>query len=326
MTELQFIKCIRCKGRKLVTDFSIKKSTGSRLKKCDLCRAKVKLNKPIAKEQCPRCPQKCTSPALLKTHIKIHDDIRDFVCSICSSKFIQKRHLEDHIKSHDRGFGCSRCEQKFSTRSSLKVHIKAHGDFSCPSCNRTFAQKGDLNTHIKAAHDQIREHSCPMCLHTSILKKHMKVHMKTCTGGSRMSSGEFAVKGVLDTMNILFQREKRFEDCRNKVTLPFDFYLPNHNAIIEFDGEEHFGPITYFGGQEKFEQRQKNDAIKNAYCVEKKIQLLRIKHTDIKLTPNLITNFLSSIVETSQTAPNTIHEVNSVTDTIALISLESSVS
>ena len=48
-----------------------------------------------------------------------------------------------------------------------------------------------------------------------------------------------------------FEEQKRFKDCRNKKPLPFDFYLPQYNLCIEFDGQLHYMSVKYFGGDEK---------------------------------------------------------------------------
>jgi len=107
-----------------------------------------------------------------------------------------------------------------------------------------------------------------------------------------MSSGEFAVKGILDAMGIQYEREMRFVDCKDQRTLPFDFYLPQQVAVIEYDGEQHFRPTTNWGGQEAFEKLQLHDAIKNAYCAKNNIRLLRIKYTDFERVQELITEFI----------------------------------
>jgi len=117
--------------------------------------------------------------------------------------------------------------------------------------------------------------------------------MKVCTGGDRMSSGEYAIKGVLDAMKVNYQREMRFADCKSTNSLPFDFYLPQHMAAIEYDGKQHFEPIEYFGGQSTLERTQRHDAIKNAYCESNNIRLLRIKYTDFDRIQELIETFLA---------------------------------
>ena len=86
-------------------------------------------------------------------------------------------------------------------------------------------------------------------------------------------------------MNIKYDKEKRFNDCKNKKgtdMLPFDFYLPSFNAIIEYDGEHHYIPIDGWGGEEKYHKVLENDEIKNNYCDDNNIELLRIPYTKTK--------------------------------------------
>lgn len=96
--------------------------------------------------------------------------------------------------------------------------------------------------------------------------------------GCDESKGELAIKEVLINKEISFIRESRFDDCRHKRTLPFDFYLPDYNCCIEYDGEQHFRPIEWFGGEEKFVEMEHRDSIKNKYCKENGIKLIRIPY------------------------------------------------
>lgn len=117
--------------------------------------------------------------------------------------------------------------------------------------------------------------------------------MRVCTGAAHMSSGEYAIKGILEAMNIVFVQEMRFLDCRDINVLPFDFYIPLLTCAIEFDGKQHFEPVDYFGGQANFERVQRRDAIKNEYCAANGIRLLRIKYTDFERIQELIENFIA---------------------------------
>lgn len=78
-------------------------------------------------------------------------------------------------------------------------------------------------------------------------------------------------------------REKIFQDCRNLksgrycLPLKFDFYIPELNTIVEYDGEQHFRPSTKFG-LDKFMTTKENDRIKNEYCKKNNINLIRIHY------------------------------------------------
>ena len=96
----------------------------------------------------------------------------------------------------------------------------------------------------------------------------------------KMSKGEIQIKNYLENKNISFELQKRFDDCINIKTLPFDFYLPNYLLCIEFDGKQHFELIDYFGGEKGLIYRKKNDQIKTDYCKENNINLLRISYKE----------------------------------------------
>ena len=62
--------------------------------------------------------------------------------------------------------------------------------------------------------------------------------------------------------------------------MPFDFYVPSINLLIEFDGKQHYEPLSFFGGIEAFEKLKTNDKIKNDYCEDNYINLIRIKYDE----------------------------------------------
>ncbi len=95
------------------------------------------------------------------------------------------------------------------------------------------------------------------------------------------SKGEKEIARVLKSYNINFDRQKKFSDCKNIFELPFDFYIPSMRTLVEFDGKQHFEPLSFFGGTEAFEKLKINDKIKNDYCEDNYINLIRIKYDDI---------------------------------------------
>jgi very-short-patch-repair endonuclease len=91
-----------------------------------------------------------------------------------------------------------------------------------------------------------------------------------------MSRGEIIIQNYLMDHNIKYENQKKFKDCKNIFPLPFDFYLPDYNMCIEFDGEQHFKQIHNW----RFEQTLKNDIIKTNFCKNNNIDLLRIKYDE----------------------------------------------
>ena len=105
---------------------------------------------------------------------------------------------------------------------------------------------------------------------------------------SKESIGERRIRKYLEKNNILFEQEKWFSDCRDVNPLPFDFYLPNYNIAIEFDGEQHYkqGHFTH----SKLSYTQLHDNIKNNYCKNNNIKLIRIPYWDMKNIETILNN------------------------------------
>lgn len=102
-------------------------------------------------------------------------------------------------------------------------------------------------------------------------------HSRGCE--EHKSYGERLIKEILNDNGIYYNYNYRFNDCRNILPLPFDFYLKDYNTCIEYDGIQHFKAVEFFGGEKAFELTKQNDAIKNQYCKDNHINLIRIPYT-----------------------------------------------
>lgn len=102
---------------------------------------------------------------------------------------------------------------------------------------------------------------------------------------------QFNSKGILKIIQILeenkieFEQEKIFNDCLSPKNVPlrFDIFIKNKKYIIEYDGEQHFRPTTFGGkisGEERLKLNKEYDNIKNKYCFENNIPLIRIPFYD----------------------------------------------
>ena len=132
----------------------------------------------------------------------------------------------------------------------------------------------DRNTWYVRPNDILMGKGCPLCAE---------------------SKGEKAVRLWLDKHNILYVCQKTFKNCKNTRMLPFDFYLPEYNICIEYDGEQHFEPVDFANkGKEwankQFDIRRKCDKIKTEYCENNNIKLFRIPY--FKNAEEELNNFL----------------------------------
>jgi very-short-patch-repair endonuclease len=98
---------------------------------------------------------------------------------------------------------------------------------------------------------------------------------------SQSSHGERQIELYLKEHNINYKPQKRFSDCKDKLPLPFDFYLPDFNTCIEYDGEQHYKPYRFSQDEKyikKLEKTKQHDIIKNLYCKENGEFLQRPDH------------------------------------------------
>lgn len=109
------------------------------------------------------------------------------------------------------------------------------------------------------------------------------------------SQGEREVSQILDKLHVKYIQQYIFEGCRYKRALPFDFYLPDYNLIIEYDGRQHFAKNEFFNPHDPFEERQLKDHIKNEYCKNNGINLLRIPYNHTKTLEDIIIKRLNGI-------------------------------
>ena len=102
--------------------------------------------------------------------------------------------------------------------------------------------------------------------------------------------GEDFIIKLLEELGIKFIHDESIWKPYNN--LRPDFFLPNYNLVIEFDGIQHFEPIDFFGGQKGFEKRKQKDREKNEYCKNNNIDILRIPYWDFDNIEKIIKNKL----------------------------------
>ena len=169
-------------------------------------------------------------------------------CPKCGREKVAKQlawTTDDFIKKSKLTHG-----EKYGYSNSHYVNYNTPVVITCPR-HGDFLQKP--GNHFN------RESGCPKC---------------------SMSKGEQKLSRLLEENSIDFVSQKTFDECKNKRVLPFDFYLPDYDILIEYDGEQHYKPIDHFGGIESFNQIQSNDIIKNEFCENNSIRLYRIKYND----------------------------------------------
>ena len=240
-------------------------------------------HKHLSGEGCPFCgiknradKQKLSTDEFIKKANEIHgigtyDYCKvNYINSQTKVEIICQKHgsFWQTPNSHLCGQGCPKCSGNYNqtTEGFIEKAKEIHGD----KYDYSLVKYKDLKTKVTIV--------CPK--HKKFLQKPL-VHLLGCgCPKCNASKGEIMVRNYLIKHEFEFEEQKRFNDCRNKRPLPFDFYIPKYNLCIEFDGQLHYMSVKYFGGDEKLNERKNNDLIKNNYCKEKGINLLRIRYDE----------------------------------------------
>ena len=104
------------------------------------------------------------------------------------------------------------------------------------------------------------------------------------------SKGEIKIKKFLDNNNIYYEQQKHFKELNQ---LSFDFYIPNKNILIEYQGEQHFHSIKFFGGETKYLKQIENDNIKREFCKNNNFILLEIEYFNYNNIEDILNKWLN---------------------------------
>lgn len=241
---------------------------------------------------CAECSRskKVDEKEFIKRAIKVHGDKYDYsnlnyrfgdkkiniICSI-HGPFLQSK------KNHLNGNGCPKCKA-----NKISKMFKKSNDYFINELKNLYGDRFDYSfVEYKGDNEKVKL----VCKVHSIFEK--KAGYLLSGGGCqkcKSSKGEIKIRNILEKNNINFEEQKRFQDCRDQRPLSFDFYLPDYNFCIEFDGAQHSTKVTYFGGEDSFIDRQRKDKIKNDYCKNNNINLLRISYKDKECVEQILNN------------------------------------
>jgi len=232
-----------------------------------------------------------------------NDHLSGYGCIKCSDRYNKKDEcINNFNKIHNYKYDYSLVNYK-NNKIEIKIICPIHGIFiqrpdnhlngnGCPKCvgkNRTTEEFNNIanmihNNKYTYPDEYINATSkikiiCPI---HGIFKQTPSSHINNKQGCPFCieSKGEIIIKQILNDKNIKYESEKRFKNCKYKNLLPFDFYLPNYNICIEFDGIQHFKSIKYFGGEKRLIEQKIKDKIKNEHCKNNNIHLLRIRYDE----------------------------------------------
>ena len=190
----------------------------------------------------------------------------DKVDIICKYHGIFKQSVNNHMNS---GHGCPICIGKGKWNNDVLI-----SEFNKVHFN--------LYDYSKINFEGIEKKVDIICKEHGIFSQNIHKHLsgQGCPKCKQNSKGEEYIKNYLERNGIKYIRQKSFEDCKYINRLNFDFYLPDINTCLEFDGLQHFEPVKEFGGEKEFYLILKRDECKNKWCTENKVNLIRIRYDE----------------------------------------------
>lgn len=229
----------------------------------------------------PKC-ENCETP-LKYSPDKQKGGFGRFCCYKCSTG-VGKRSagkniecISNFIKDVESKYNCrilSTPEEQGDSKETNNIK------FECKECNSVFYRKRSwiVNTRKKKCIGY-----CDCCI------KKLKLYT------SPITTPVIDICNILQIKGIEYFLEKMFDDCINPLThskLRFDIYIPSMNVVIEYDGPQHTIPIF---GDEEFKNSLYRDNIKNKYCAERGIRMIRVPYTDPSPDATIVKELFSNI-------------------------------
>jgi len=228
-------------------------------------------------------------------------------CKKCGNKSgnknrSNKNFIQDALIIHGNKYDYTEVNY-INNKTKVKIICKEHGVFEqtpnshlkergCPSCVTIKSNTADFIEKSNMLHNNLYDYSlvdyvnCKtkvkiICKEHGVFLQNPSSHVRGCGCPiCRCSKGELKIIKILEENNIRYIPQYTFDECKYKNKLPFDFYLPDYNTCIEYNGEQHYQVIEGWGGVENFELRQTRDKIKREYCLLNNIPFLVISYLD----------------------------------------------
>jgi uncharacterized protein with PIN domain len=240
--------------------------------------------------RCPKCSGRYKTTEVFKDEVYklVEDDYIVLGEYTRNDNNIKMKHtfcgeeFETSPRSFLLGKRCPPCTKLKTSESISKANAKTHEQFIAEVKQLTGNEYLVLEKY-NGCHTKISfKHNSEDCGYDFKMIPSSFVGGHRCPN-CRISKGETKIKKFLEIHNIDFLQQYMTENCRNVYPLRFDFAIYENEklyCIIEYDGEFHYKKVSQFGGKEKLRKQKHNDQIKNQYCQQNNIPLIRIPYWD----------------------------------------------
>lgn len=257
-------------------------------KKCSSCYGnKLKTTKKFKEEVFALCGDEYT---VLGEYTKAKNSILMRHNSEFCDNFIEERTPDAFLH---KGIRCSKCSKRF-LYSSLR---KTQKEFEQEVFDIVSTEYLVLSEYINNKTKVRMKHNKDDCNYIYHVTPHHFLYNKRRCPKCNESKGEERVSSILERKDLLYIREYQFDDLRNKKRLQFDFAVFSKKKkplfLIEYDGKHHFEPVQFGGmpikeAKNNLKKQIKNDTLKDVYCKENNIDLLRIPYWEYEDIENKI--------------------------------------
>jgi hypothetical protein len=197
--------------------------------------------------------------------------------------------FEQRPSHHTAGHGCFKCRVDWSKKQFSKTKQQFIIDANKVHHN--------FYTYDNYVYDNWKIKSFITCPKHGDFLQNPNMHLDGCgCPKCKASKGEIKLELFFKNNNIAYIQNYKFDGCKYIKQLPFDFYLPDYNICIEYDGEQHYMPINHLGGFNKFLKTNNNDNIKTQYCLDNNIKLVRIPYWKQKNIDEILTIMINEEV------------------------------
>ena len=213
------------------------------------------------KIKCFKCGYTCDRIDRMDQHMSDHYNVKSFHCDECDKKYISEKSLQDHIKKchSPQKYICDKCPSKFRRSDHFTRHCKeVHGNnkITCSMCHRSMTKRNYRERHLKG------------CIINKIIKKY-----------PGKSNWERYTSKCLMGNKISFETQKSYPDLlspESKKNLTYDFYVKDHNLLIEVNGLYHYILSGRRNAKEIYARNILHDQLKQEYAEENNINLMII--------------------------------------------------